>query len=103
MDSTLVAAIKVSVESVAESIISKYSIHNSKSRPLKDTTANNEMFISVNGPEIGEADETLIKALNLKFGVGKWHFSTKQNLFRSSGITVEKKLKEKSKLNIYSK
>ena len=66
-------------------------------------TANNEMFIAVNGPKIREADETLKKALNLKFGVGKLHFSTKQTLFRSSGVTVDKKLKEKSTLEIYNK
>ena len=103
MDITLVAAIKVSVESVAESIISKYSIHNSKIRPIGDKKANDEMFIAVNGPEIGEADETLIKALNLKFGVGKWHFSVAQNLFKTSGPTVEKLLKKTSSFNIYNK
>ena len=52
MDATVVAAIKVSVESVAESIISKYSIHNTKLRPINDDTANNEMFIAVNGPKL---------------------------------------------------
>ena len=83
MDSTLVAAVKVSVESIADSIISKYSIHNSKLRSISDETANNEMFIAVNGPKIGEVDETLKKAFNLKFGIGKLHFYT-QNLFRSS-------------------
>ena len=61
------------------------------------------MFIAVNGPEIGEANETLVKALNLKFGVGKWHFSTSQNLFKTSGVTVEKILKKKSTFNIYKK
>ena len=30
----------VSVESVAESIISKYALHNSKTRKLNDSTAN---------------------------------------------------------------
>ena len=65
--------------------------------------ATNHRNVNVNGPIIGEADETLKKALNLKFGVGKWHFSTKQILFRTSGATVEKRLKEKSKQGIYDK
>ena len=91
------------MESVAESIISKYGIHNSKIRALKDTTANNEMFVAINGPEVGEADSLLAKALDRKFsGRLGWHISVKQNLFRTSGPTVENILKRKSKLNIYS-
>ncbi len=66
-----------------ESIISKYSIHNSKIRPVSDNTANNEMFIAVNGPELGEADGILAKALDLKFGRNKW---------RHCGIIVEEKM-----------
>ena len=45
MQANLVGAIKIGVESVSESVVSKYSIHN-----MKDKTANNEMFIPVNGP-----------------------------------------------------
>ena len=71
-------------------------------RSISDETANNEMFIAVNGPKIGEVDETLKKAFNLKFGIGKLHFYT-QNLFRSSWINVEKHLKKKSKFEIYDK
>ena len=103
MQATIIGAIKISVESVAESIISKYGIHNSKIRALKDTTANNEMFVAINGPEVGEADSLLAKALDRKFsGRLGWHISVKQNLFRTSGPTVENILKRKSKLNIYS-
>ena len=58
-------------------------------------------------PEIGIPPRILgvllVKALNLKFGVGKWHFSTSQNLFKTSGVTVEKILKKKSTFNIYKK
>ena len=93
----------VSVESVAESIISKYALHNSKIRKLNDSTANDEMFIAVNGPELWEADALLAKALGRKFaGKSGWHFSTKQTLFRTSGVVVNNILKRKSKLNIYS-
>ena len=93
----------VSVESVAESIISKYALHNSKIRKLNDSTANDEMFIAVNGPELGEADALHANALDRKFaGKSGWHFSTKQTLFRTSGVVVNNILKRKSKLNIYS-
>ena len=103
MQATLVGAIKISVESVAESVMSNYAIHNSKIRKLNDKTANNEMFIAVNGPEVGEADYLLSKALTSKFpGKQGWHFSTRQHLFWSSGITVENILKKKSPLNIYN-
>jgi hypothetical protein len=102
MEATVVSAIKISVESVGESVISTYSIHNNKLRNLKDTTANDEMFISVNGPEIGEADKILAKALDRKFGDQRgWHFATRQNLFRTSGKTVDKILQKKSTFGIY--
>ena len=101
MQATMAAVIKISVESIAESVISKYAIHNAKIRPIAYKTANDEMFIAVNGPEIGEADIVLTEALNLKFGKGKWHFSVQQNLFRTSGPTVEKLLEKKSPFKIY--
>ena len=87
LQATVIGAIKISVESVAESIISKYALHNSKIRKLNDSTANDEMFIAVNGPELGEADALLAKALDRKFAwKSVWHFSTKQTLFRTSGV-----------------
>ena len=48
-----------------------------------DETENIEMFMNMKNPKIGEADETLQKALRLKFGVGKGHFNigTLFNLF----------------------
>ncbi len=82
---------------IAESVISKYAILNAKMRPITDSTANDEMFIAVNGPEIGEADNVLSEALGLKLGKGRWQ----QNLFRTSGPTVEKLLNKKSPLKIY--
>ena len=86
MQANLVGAIKIGVESVSESVVSKYSIHN-----MKDKTANNEMFIPVNGPKVGKEDETIKKTWDRKFGGrGGWHFWTKQNLFRTGGITVKK-------------
>ena len=57
---------------------------------LKETTK--KLFIAFNGPEIGEADQTLKSALDLHFSSrgGSWHFSTNQ-LLKTAGLTVTKK------------
>ena len=96
---TYEASIKLSVESVAESVISVYNLHNSKVRNIGDETANNELFIAFNGPEIGEADETLAAILDLHFAKnnGQWHFTT-NTLFKMSGPTVQKMLQKKINL-----
>ena len=64
MQATAVSSIKLSVESIAESFISIYNIHNSKLRPIEEDTAEDEMMIHLNGPEIGEADNVLTSALD---------------------------------------
>ena len=101
MRATYEASIKVSIESVAESVISVYNLHNNKFRKISEDTANYELFVAFNGPEIGEADEVLRQALNLHFSQtrGGWNFATQ--MFQTSGVVVEKKLKLKNKLNIY--
>ena len=52
MDIILVASIKISVEIAAESVISKYSIHNSKIRPVADKTANGQRAVRLQGREV---------------------------------------------------
>ena len=89
LQATVIGAIKISVERVAESIISKYALHNSKIRKLYVSPANDEMFIPVNVPKLGEAYALLAKALDRKFaGKNCWHFSKKQTLLRTSGVFV---------------
>ena len=99
---TYEASIKLSVESVAESVISVYNLHNSKVRNIGEETANDELFIAVNGPEMGEADKTLKEALNLHFAKkhGHWNF-TSNSVFKTSGLTVQKILEKRNKMNIY--
>ena len=95
------ASIKLSVESVAESVISVYNLHNTKLRAINEETADDELFVVYNGPEIGEAEEVLSEALDLHFKDSRgWHFTT-NNLFKSSGPTVTSILKRKNILNIY--
>ena len=53
------------------------------------------MFIAVNGPELGEADALIARELDKKFaGKSGWHVSTKQTLFRNSGVLVNNNLKK---------
>ena len=90
MQACAVGAIKISVESVAESMILKYNINNSKIRLIGEDTAEHEMMIDYNGPAIGEADGVLMVALQLHFkdnpkGI---HFDT-HNIFRSNGLIVQ--------------
>ena len=100
--SVFVSSIKVSVESIAESMISKYALHSSKLRCLDENKVHNEMMIDCNGPEIGECDEIVKDALNHHFSGGRWHFNTSSvAVFRTSGAATTKLLKIKSKLMIY--
>ena len=73
-----VGCIKLSMESVAESMISKYNLHNNPLRSISEETGQDEMFISYNGPEIGESDGLLSEALTKHFKPKVWHF-VKQN------------------------
>ena len=86
MRATYEAVIKLSVESVAESIISVYNLHKYKIRNIGEETANDELFIAFIRPELGEADITLEAALNLYFAKsnGHWHFTN--NLFKLQAL-----------------
>ena len=100
MQATVVGCIKVSVESIAESMISKYNNHNDKKRNLGEQVADDEMMIDYNGPVMAEADGVLKDALDLHFKGSEWHF-TAPSIFRSSGKTVDKILSRKSRLPLF--
>ena len=59
-----VAAVKISVESVVESLVSRYEIHFDKERQLKEENALNEMEIAENGPHFSKSDDLLKAAMN---------------------------------------
>ena len=52
MHSICCAAIKVSVESNVESLVSRYETHFDKSRQLSEESAMEEMMIAENGPTL---------------------------------------------------
>ena len=101
MQATAVSCIKLSVESIAESYISVYNLHNTKLRAISEKTAEDEMMIHFYGPSLGETDNTLKTALDKHFNHQPWHFTIQNNLFRTSGITSSNILSSKSKLPIY--
>ena len=64
MQGILCAAVKISVESVVESLVSRYEKHFDKSRKLTEENALDEMEISGNGPQRFKADSLLETAMN---------------------------------------
>ena len=75
----LCASIKVSVESVVESLVSRYENLFHKNRGLKEENALDEMEIAENGPSEFRADKILINAMDRYWKnetkSGQWHFT----------------------------
>ena len=82
-----IASVKISVESVVESLVSRYEIHFDKERQLKEEHALNEMEIAENGPKFAKADKILKAAMNMywknKEFSGEWHFTHKSEYIRT--------------------
>ena len=97
MQAICVGCIKLSVESIAESMISKYNIHNNELRCISEETAHLEMFVAYNGPKIGESDKLLIEALKEH----SMHFVTHNALYSDGGKTAGRILKKKSCLPFF--
>ena len=58
------ASVKVSIESVVESLVSRYEAHFHRKRGLDEANAMNEMEIAENGPSEFKAEELLVRAMN---------------------------------------
>ena len=80
------ASVKVSVESVVESLVSRYETHFHKNRGLNEKNAMDEMEISENGPSEFRAEKLLVVAMDKYWKKetksGQWHFTRQstQNL-----------------------
>ena len=59
----LAMAVKYSLESIVESLISRYQVHFDKSHQLGEEKAHMEMFMSMNGPVLVRADPLLKRAM----------------------------------------
>ncbi|CAB3987438.1 Hypothetical predicted protein [Paramuricea clavata] len=62
-----VSAVKVSVQSVIESLTSKFEIHFNKFRNVNEDTAYNEMMVGVNGPLPLQCDKVVMAAMKQHF------------------------------------
>ena len=100
------AAVKVSVESVIETILSRYEEHFDSSRQLTEEHALEEMQIAESGPFLQHADTLLDRAMTKywrsKNDQGHWHFIRKTDDIRQytggSSKVLGKMFDEKSKL-----
>ena len=106
MQGLICAAVKVSVESVVETLVSRYEVHFDKTRQLTETNALHEMEIAENGPTVFRADALLERAMNSYWktttSTGKWHFQrTSASIMNygsgSQGKTVSNLLLKSSK------
>ena len=72
------AAVKVSVESVVKSIVSRYEDHFKPSRQPTEEHSLDEMVIAENDSYLHHADSTLYSAIDIYWSEntesGKWHF-----------------------------
>ena len=100
-------SVKLSVESVVESLVSRYVTHFHKNRGLNEKNAMDEMEISENGPSEFRAEKLLVVAMDKYWKKetksGQWHFTRQstQNLINfgvnGSGKTSTKILNRASK------
>ena len=65
--SICVSAVKISVETVIESLTSKFEIHFNKFRNVTEGTAYNEMMVSINGPSPAQCDKVVMAAMKQHF------------------------------------
>ena len=102
------AAVKVSVESNVESLVSRFENHFGKNRQLSEEHALEEMLIAENGPILVHADSIIRKSLNSYFrehnptDAGKWHFIKVRSRIQENtnkSLVMERMMKEKSKLS----
>ena len=97
------AAVKVSVESDVESLVSRYEKHLRVERQLEESNAEDEMEIAENGPPLVNADSIIKAALNKYFKENsqnvEWHFTKKTaDKFRIDSAVLKRLKSEKSKL-----
>ena len=78
-----VESVKISVESVVESLVSKYEKHFDSSRQPTEEHAVDEMIILENGPLLHQADNVIEKAMRKYWKNGEWHFIRKHENVRS--------------------
>ena len=102
------ACIKISVESVVESLVSRHENHSDTSRQMSEDHTLEEMLIAENGPLLYHAADPILRRATDKYlknkdiKLSKWHFVRKTNDIRKytggSSKVIGKILDTKSKL-----
>ena len=100
LQAIVVASIKISVESIAESFIGEYNRRNDKLRTLSEDAAEFDMEIAKNGPVMAECDSVVKECLDIYFNTktksNKWNFITRSGAVELVGKRVSKILGESS-------
>ena len=100
MHAICAAAVKVSVESDVESLLSRYEKHLKADRQMNEDNAEEEMEIAENGPLLVHADNLLNQAMNKYWNNSEWHFiKTKTEGLLHTSKVIDRLKKEKSKLS----
>ena len=100
-----VAAVKLSVESVLESLISVYENHYRDNRPLSEESVAEEFQIAINGPNVAHYDSVVLSAMSHYWGDENkktttsscWHFKRK-TIDDDESLVVKRLYREDSKL-----
>ena len=108
IQSICAAAVKLSVESDVESLVSRYEKHLKVDRQMEEENAEHEMEISENGPLLHHADNIIERAMNKYWressANGRWHFvSRKGELGLNKSKVLRRLKKQKSKLAFMDK
>ena len=108
IQSICAGAVKLSVESDVESLVSRYEKHLKVDRQMEEETAEHEMEISENGPLLHHADTIIERAMDKYWrensANGKWHFVSRRGElgFKKSKV-LQRLKKQKSKLAFMDK
>ena len=110
LQSICAAAVKISVESDVESLVSRYEKHFKVDRQLNEENAEDEMEIAENGPLLIHADHILKAAMHKYWraanpsGGGAWHFvKGRSDVFSAKSKVIERFRSEQSKFDFMCK
>ena len=94
------ASVKISVESIVESMISVYENHVDGNRNLDDDSAAQEFIIAYNGPNLAHCDDIVREAMCEYWKKGKinsnWHFVKDKGIkkYLQKSLVLERKKKK---------
>ena len=83
-----------------ESNVSVFERHFNKGRPVKESTMEDEMEVTMNGPILVEADPVIETSMNRYWNGKRWHFTKKwdirDHLKNTASLVLKRMKKERS-------